>query len=151
MLPNVLAGPAEPKLAPASAEGLFDTNILGRAAVPRAERLLTGPIILVLPASIDFGLVATNKTATNTFLVENAGGGRLVGKASVSPPFEIIEGGIYSLRRNEAQVVTIAYSPRRYTGSNDVQIVSFIGGGGTKAKVTGTPSRGKPVTRFLAR
>ena len=110
--------------------------------VPRvsvAGTLFTNAVIYVTPMVVDFGKVPTNKTATATFVVENVGSTRLVGKATVPAPFKIVAGGDYSLKENEAQIVTIAYTP---TGTApDTQTVSFSGGGQAKATVKGIPTR----------
>ncbi len=109
----------------------------------RAQSLFTNPVIVVSPMTLDFGAVPKNHTITNTFLVENAGGGRLVGKVSVPTPFKIIDGVNYSLLRNEAQVVTIVYRPSG--AREDKKTVQFTGGGGAKATVRGrlAPQRGQ--------
>jgi hypothetical protein len=96
---------------------------------------LTNSIILVSPKVLDFGSVTMGKSVTDTVLVENVGGGKLVGRASVSAPFKIISGGDYSLKEKQIQVVTVAYTPAR-TGAVSGK-VTFTGGGGTKATVTG--------------
>jgi hypothetical protein len=101
----------------------------------QAGTLFTNPVIVVTPMALDFGAVATHRTATNTFLVENAGGGKLVGHATVAPPFKVVEGGDYTLRENEAQVVTIIYTPR--SALTNIQTATFTGGGGAKATVVG--------------
>ena len=84
---------------------------------------------------LNFGPVPDKATATNTFLVENMGRGKLVGTATVPAPFKIISGGDYALRENEAQVVTITYTPSG--AASDTQTVKFTGGGGSKATVRG--------------
>ncbi len=107
-----------------------------------ADTLFTGPVIVVTPMTLDFGRVATNSTATNTFLVENIGRGKLVGAATVATPFKIISGGDYTLRENEAQVITVTYKP---TGAaSDTQTVQFTGGGGAKATITGKSAAVSP-------
>jgi hypothetical protein len=103
--------------------------------IAKAATLFTVPIIVVTPTTMDFGAVATNRTVTKAFLVENAGGGKLVGKAKVAPPFKIVDGGDYTLRENEVQVVTISYTPR--SDRTNVQTVTFTGDGGAKATVVG--------------
>jgi hypothetical protein len=80
--------------------------------------------------------VAVNKTATNTFLVENMGGGKVVGTATVAAPFKILSGGSYTLRPKEAQVITVTYTPSG--AESDIQTVTFTGGGGATADATGT-------------
>jgi hypothetical protein len=103
--------------------------------IAEASTLFTNPVIVVSPSALDFGRVATNATATNTFLVENIGSGKLVGMATVAAPFKILSGGDYTLRENEAQVITVTYKP---TGAaSDTQTVQFTGGGGAKATATG--------------
>lgn len=96
---------------------------------------LTNGIILVSPTKLNFGAVPIGKSATNTFLVENFGRGKLTGKASVPAPFKIISGDTYSLTAKEVQVVTIVYTPERLR--NDKATVKFTGGNGAKVTVTG--------------
>jgi hypothetical protein len=100
-----------------------------------AESLFKNPTIAVTPANLDFGAVKTNSAATNTFVVENVGGGRLIGKASVPAPFKILSGESYNLRRNEAQVITLRYVPSG--ASSDTQTVTFTGAGGASSTVVG--------------
>ena len=111
----------------------------------KAATLFTNPVIVVTPMTLDFGTVTTNGVATNTFLVENAGGGKLVGKATVAPPFKVVDGANYSLRENEAQVVTVIYAPR-HPGTNS-QTVTFSGANRAKATVTGRLSTSAPPIR----
>jgi hypothetical protein len=109
--------------------------VLGVPWIAEAGTLFTNPVIFVKPAALDFGPVASNTTATNTFLVENMGSGRLAGTATVAAPFKILSGGNYTLRANEAQIVTVIYTP---TGAaSDIQPAKFTGGGGAEATVTG--------------
>jgi len=110
-------------------------SFFGRAY---GSNLLTNPVVMVTPMVLDFGSVKAGTTVTNTLLLENAGGGKLVGKASVPAPFKIISGGSYSLKENSAQVVTITYTPGRAPA--DTQTVTFTGGAGGKATVTGRNS-----------
>ena len=100
-----------------------------------AGSLFTNPVIFVAPATLDFGSVSEGVTATNTFLVENMGSGKLVGTATVPAPFKILSGGDYTLRQKEAQVVTVTYTPSG--AAADTETVNFTGGGGAKAAATG--------------
>ena len=109
--------------------------ILSVPGIAGADTLFTTPVIYVRPQTLDFGRVAAKATATNTFLVENMGKGRLVGTATVPAPFKILSGGKYRLEENEAQVVTVIYKPSG--AATDTQTVKFTGGGGAKARVTG--------------
>ena len=111
----------------------------------QAASLITNPVVLVKPMALDFGAVKPKSTVTNTFLVENAGGGKLVGKATVPAPFKIISGESYSLNENAAQVLTITYTPGR--NAVDTQTVTFTGGGGAKAVVTGKLAGARPPSQ----
>jgi hypothetical protein len=100
-----------------------------------AGTLFTTPIINVSPRTIDFGVVPMKTSVTNTFLIENWGGGKLVGKATVPRPFRIISGGTYRLGPSDAQVITITYTP---SGALlDTNVVKFTGGAGLLAPVLG--------------
>src|SRR5690242_21273458 len=92
----------------------------------RADSLITNPVVMVTPMVLDFGPVKTHSTATNTLVVENAGGGKLVGKATVSPPFKIIAGANYNLKEDAAQLLTVIYTPT--TAGTDTQTITFTGG-----------------------
>ena len=111
--------------------------LAGVSLTALAGTLFTVPIINVTPRSIDFGAVSMKNTVTNSFLVENWGGGKLVGKATVPRPFKIISGGTYRLGPSDAQVVTITYTP---SGSLlDTNVVKFTGGAGAIVPVAGKP------------
>src|ERR1044071_5509570 len=94
----------------------YQTSIGGEAPTfaPLPDRPapspLTNPVPLVSPARLNFGSVPIGKSATNTFLVENFGGGKLVGKASVHAPFKIVSGETYALRSKEVQIVMVMYA-----------------------------------------
>ena len=107
----------------------------GWVSVAGAGTLFTFPIIMVSPQRLNFGAVPAGGSATNTLLVQNVGGGRLVGKAKVAPPFKIISGADYNLKPDSVQVVTITYSPSG--ARKDSQTVTFTGGNGARAIVTG--------------
>jgi hypothetical protein len=109
--------------------------LLSAPPVVKAGTLFTNPVIVVMPMTLDFGAVADKVTATNTFVVENMGGAKLTGKATVPAPFKILSGGDYTLRANEAQVVTVTYTPSG--AASDTQAVTFTGGSGITATVTG--------------
>src|ERR1051326_3317416 len=93
----------------------------------QAGSLITNPVVMVTPMVLDFGSVKSKTSVTNSVLVENAGGGKLVGKATVSGPFKIVSGGNYTLKTDSAQLVTIA----------------FTGGGGAKVTLTGRLAGGR--------
>lgn len=103
---------------------------------------ITNPIIMITPATLDFGYVAQGKSATNSFLVENVGHGKLSGTASVAAPFKIDSGAAYTIKEKEVQVVTVIYRPTNERV--DMAPVLFTAGGTTvKATAVGRrlPSR----------
>ena len=73
--------------------------LLGVPGIAAAGTLFTNPVIYLAPMVLDFGLVTSNTTATASFVVENMGVGKLVGTATVRPPFKIVAGGSYALKR----------------------------------------------------
>ncbi len=115
---------------------------LGAACNTQAGTMFTTPVIYVRPSTLDFGAVAANAIATNTFVVENIGSGKLVGKVTVQPPFKVLSGGDYTLRDNEAQIVTLTYTPSG--APSDTQTVRFTGGGGSTVTVIGKLATSPP-------
>ena len=95
----------------------------------------TNPVVAVSPSSQSFGLVSGGATNYLTFKVQNLGGGTLAGTASVAPPFYIDGTAAYSLGSGQVQAVRVRYSPSGAPGDN--QVVTFTGGGGASATVTG--------------
>ena len=111
---------------------------MGWLAAADGDSLFTTPIIAISPHQIEFGAVPLKGSATNSFVVENWGGGKLIGKATVPRPFKILSGESYQLSPGDAQIVTISYTP---SGSPvDTNVVNFTGGGGAIAPVTGKPA-----------
>ena len=92
------------------------------SSISCAGTLFTSPIIAVSPRTVDFGAVPVKTTVTNTILIENWGGGKLVGKATVAPPFKIISGGTYRLGPSDAQVITVSYTPSGALLDTNVEI-----------------------------
>jgi len=109
--------------------------VAGCLSVNAADSLFKDPIISVSPHVMNFGSVPVNTSVTNSFLVENWGGGKLVGMASVSKPFKILSGGTYRLGAADAQVVTISYTP--IAAGKDTNFVQFTGGAGALVPVKG--------------
>jgi M6 family metalloprotease-like protein len=94
------------------------------------------PVISVTPASQDFGSIQLATTADLSFTVQNTGGATLSGTASVPAPFTIVSGSPYSLTANQTTTVTVRYSP--ISAGTNSQNVTFTGGGGASAAVSGT-------------
>lgn len=105
------------------------------AVVTDTARAVCGPIIAVSPASRDFGNVVVGTGAQATFTVRNNGTGTLTGQASVASPFSILSGGSYSLDSGAAQTITVAFMPA--SAGSFTRTVTFTGGGGATAQVTG--------------
>ena len=98
--------------------------------------VITNAILLVTPATLIFEPVSKGKSVTNTFLVENVGHNRVIGTATVAPPFRIISGGSYNLTEKEVQVVTVAFTAGQ--ARTNRSFVTFTGGGVAKATVIGS-------------
>jgi hypothetical protein len=96
----------------------------------------TNPVIAVTPPSQSFGTIGTGTSASQSFTVQNTGGGTLTGSASVAAPYSILSGSNYSLTNGQSQAVTVQYSPI-VAGTNN-QNVTFTGGGGATVAVTGS-------------
>ena len=96
----------------------------------------TNPIIAISPASYDFGSLAVGSASNATFTVRNVGGGTLTGTVSVGLPFSILGSSSYSLGSNASQVVTVRYLPT--LAGNDRQTLTWTGGGGATATVSGS-------------
>ncbi len=91
--------------------------------------------IAVTPASQDFGTITVGQTAEREFVVTNLGSVAFAGTASVPAPFEILSGAGYNLSGGASGTVTVRFVP---TGAGIVaDIISFTGGGGTTASVSG--------------
>ena len=65
-------------------------------------------LLVVSPASQDFGTVTIGGVADRSFTVTNSGAGVLTGSATVAAPFSVIAGGSYSLGSGASQQVTIS-------------------------------------------
>jgi len=112
------------------------------------------PTIAITPASIDFGSVPAGTTLDRAFTVRNIGGGTLLGGASISNGrycipenpdpcrlvFSVQSPSTYTLGPGQSQTVTIRYSPFRSVP--DSATVTFTGGAGATAQVTGTAAVG---------
>jgi hypothetical protein len=101
------------------------------------------PAIRVTPATIVYGTLLSGTSKTNSFTVQNVGGGTLSGTASVGAPFNVLSGGSYSLGSNQSQTVTMVFSPAM--AGNYSQNVSLSGGGGTNTIVSGNATNVPPV------
>jgi hypothetical protein len=108
----------------------------------------TNPVIQVSPTSLYYGSALTNTSATNSIVVQNAGGGTLAGSVSVSTPFYLVGSGAYSLGSNQSQTISIRYTP---TAAGDYsRTATFTGGGGTVASLSGSAWAPLPGLSFAS-
>lgn len=108
----------------------------------------TNPAISLNPGSLNFGSIAVQSNATQTFTVQNIGGGTLTGTASVGAPFSIVGNASYSLGSNVSQSITVRYAPTQAGVSSGT--VSLSGNQGTTLPVTGSAWAVLPGTSFAA-
>jgi hypothetical protein len=108
----------------------------------------TNPVISVSPNGINFGSVLTNTVSSQTFIVQNTGGGTLTGTATVSGAFSIVAGGTYSLSANQSQNVTVGFSPK--AAGLVTNTVTFTGGGGMTETMSGTGITNYPAPQVSA-
>jgi hypothetical protein len=96
----------------------------------------TNPVMSISPASLNFSSVLVRSTNTLTFGVQNVGGGILAGSVSVPTSyFSIVGPSTYSLAGGARQTITVRFVPEQVGPAS--QIVTFTGGGGATASVTG--------------
>ena len=108
-----------------------------------ATNAAANPVIQVTPGSIAYATVLSGTSATNSFTVQNIGGGTLSGAASVAAPFSILSGGSYNLSSNQSQTVTVVFSPSAAGSYN--QSVTLTGASGASASVSGSATNAPPI------
>jgi len=96
------------------------------------------PQLAVVPASFDYGLLATGGSAPATFVVSNAGAGILTGTIGLQTAggFSILSGTPFSLGAFGATNVTIQFSPQS-RGSYSNAVVVASNGGSASSVLTG--------------
>jgi hypothetical protein len=94
------------------------------------------PSLSVAPTSLDFGRVTVGSTADKTIVVQNTGGGKLIGSASVAPPFSIVSGGSFTLSLGAKQNVVVRFTPTSGVFAANVTFTSNAGD--ASVSVTGT-------------
>ena len=94
--------------------------------------------IFVSPMTINYGPVPAGTTVTNSFNVQNIGGGTLTGTASVSPPYNVVSGGTYSLASGQTNAVMVSYSPNGSPTNSTTVNFTASSGSGTNAIVVGS-------------
>jgi len=96
----------------------------------------TNPAVSVNPGSLDFGSIAVSTSSTQTFTVQNIGGGTLSGTASATAPFSIVGTATYSLGSNASQTIKVRYAPTQ--GGVSSGTVSLTGNQSTTLPVIGS-------------
>jgi hypothetical protein len=96
----------------------------------------TNPAVSVNPGSLIFGAIPVSSSATQTFTVQNIGGGTLTGTASASAPFSIVGPASYSVGSNLSTTVTVRYAPT--LAGNNSGTISLTGNQSTTLPVTGS-------------
>jgi len=106
---------------------------------------LNGSVISVSPMNINFGTIPTNQVSSQTFSVQNNGGGVLTGAATVAAPFSITNGS-YSLGAGQSQLISIQFAPNTTGAVTNAVTFTVTGGTGTNAMVYGIGSVNPPPT-----
>jgi hypothetical protein len=114
------------------ADGLWDIGALefdfGNGSEPN-------PILKVSTTSLDFGSVNPGQTATQVVNIENLGGRILAGAVIAAGPFEVLNGGAYSLASQQVQAIAVRYRPTT-PATNQARLV-LTGGGGAVIDLRG--------------
>lgn len=108
---------------------------LSAQTAPGASSDKGGPQIAFSPGILDFGLVGVGRDRILTLKIQNTGVASLKGKATVSPPFSLIQGGNYNLKSGQSHTLRVKYEPKA-PGTNSGCLV-FAGGNGETIPVIG--------------
>jgi PKD repeat protein len=109
----------------------------------------SGPQLVVTPASLNFGPVATGTTVQASFTVTNAGVSTLSGTATVvnaGGPFAITNGSPFSVPVGGKTNLTVRFAP--VTAGTFSNIVAFTSNGGTSSNVVTGTGAIRPVAQF---
>ena len=93
-----------------------------------------GPVLAVSPSILDFGLVGVGRTKDLTLTVQNVGGGKFTGTATVTAPFAV-DDNHYSLRSGQSKSLRVRYMPT--AEGTDSRSVVFSGEMAVTVAVTG--------------
>lgn len=117
-------------------------------SAPVAVELPTIPVLSVSPGGLAFGTVVTGTGVQQSVTVRNAGGGTLVGQASVTGAgFSLVGSGSYSLGPNATAQVTVGFAPSVAGPASGA--LTLTGGGGATVPLSGTGEL-PPVTPVLS-
>jgi len=143
---------AEPGLwAPAEVADLvlgdtwLSADLRALSALAVYDDTVDAPAIAVNPSPVYrwvYGAVEVGQCKDQTFTVENAGGGVLVGAAAVSGAFSLVSDAAYSLGPGESQDITVRFAPtaeQEFTAT-----ITFAGGGGATVDAVGSGYEPEP-------
>jgi hypothetical protein len=108
----------------------------------------TNPAVSVNPGSLIFASIPVSSSATQSFTVQNIGGGTLTGTASVSAPFSIVGAASYSLGSNASTTLNVRYAPTQAGNNNGT--VSLTGNQSTTLPVAASAWAVLPGLSFAA-
>ena len=98
--------------------------------------VLSPPELVVSPALIDFGLIATGTTAQANLVVSNAGSAVLNGLATIgSGPFAVVSGSPFHLNPAQSANVSVSFSPAASGSYSNVVAFSSNRGDATNSLV----------------
>ena len=112
---------------------------------------LTPGSIAVMPATLNFGALATGTTAQASFVVTNSGGMAVTnGTATVSGgPFTIVSGAAFSVSGLGSTNVVVQFAPVNAGGFTNTVVFTTANGGNATNTVTGAGAVA-PVASFTA-
>lgn len=110
-------------------------TVVSLSGTSPAAPVPVNPVIQVLPATLDFGVVAIGSHLDQNVTVKNIGTGTLTGTATADPPFYIINDADYSLGAKATKQLIVRFQPALI--DNFVADVTFTGGDGTTVSVSG--------------
>lgn len=121
------------------------TNVFGTVTSSSVTVNVTNPavpIMAISPATLNFGVQATNTINLLSFNVQNVGSGNLSFTASTVPPYSIVSGGTNTaLVAGGVQPVTVQYTPIAPSSltpdTNVVSVTNVSLGGTTNVNLTG--------------
>jgi hypothetical protein len=96
----------------------------------------TNPVISLSSAALNFGGVPVGASKDIEINVSNVGAGTLSGSATANSPFSILSQQSYSLTAGQSVSIMIRYSPT--TAGQHTAVVTFSGGGGATASLSGS-------------
>jgi PKD repeat protein len=128
-----------------TAAGPGGTNILTRS---NYIVVIAPAQLVVTPANLNFGLIATGTTAQAAMVISNAGSAVLNGTAAITGgPFTILSGAAYNLGQAGATNLVVEFAPT--TAGSFSNLVVFTSTGGASSNVVVGRAATAPVIILL--